>query len=179
MMAVMSNTNEKTAAVKKSPKRKKRTFEASLRVALRYLVTAFIFVLLFTFVFGATIVKNENMAPAVKQGDFVLYYRLGEAHAGDVIVFEQNDKPVVARVFAVAGDTVDIREDGALTVNGTQLQEAYSTEFTLVKYPLTVPDGAVFAVYDNAKTGDSRTVGSILPSHTEGVVITILRHRGF
>ena len=59
------------------------------------------------------------MAPSIKAGDLILYYRLDKACvAGDVVVYQADGGDVSEyRVIAQAGDTVDIK-DGSLVING-------------------------------------------------------------
>ena len=89
-----------------------------LFLLLKLILICTIFVMLFLFVFGALPYRDNSMAPAIKDGDLVIYYRLQKDYqAGDAIVVETEDGLQVRRVVAVAGDTVDITEEG-LAVNG-------------------------------------------------------------
>ena len=55
------------------------------------------------------------MKPAIKDSDLVLYYRLDKNFvSGDVVVFKKNDRIMMSRVVAVAGDQVDITKNGLL-----------------------------------------------------------------
>ena len=80
----------------------------------------------------------------------------------DVVVFDPpppfweltqrapDGEAVIKRVVAVAGDTVEVRADGLLYVNGQQQVEPFTNEraeYTL--QPLTVPAGTVFVLGDN------------------------------
>lgn len=54
------------------------------------------------------------MYPNIKDGDLVVYYRLDKNYtARDLTVLDYQGSRQVRRVIAVAGDTVDITEDGA------------------------------------------------------------------
>lgn len=69
----------------------------------------------------------------------------------------------VKRIIALPGQTVDLREDGSVYVDGKLLDELYYTGETrstddAVEYPLTVEDGTVFVMGDNrAHSKDSRS----------------------
>ena len=70
--------------------------------------------------------------------------------------------PIVKRVVAVAGQTVDIDfGDGTVYVDGVELEEPYIREPTFTDegtvFPLTVPEGSVFVMGDNRNnSADSR-----------------------
>ena len=85
---------------------------------------------------------------------------------GDVVVvdsFINYGKPLVKRVIAKGGDTVDINvEQGLVYVNGEALDEPYVPEGTLstgnMEFPLTVPEGTLFLMGDNRQhSTDSRS----------------------
>ena len=65
-----------------------------------------------------------------------------------------NGKPIVKRVIATEGQTVDIDfETGDVSVDGTVLQEDYINALTTVDggvhFPLTVAEGCIFVLGDN------------------------------
>ena len=145
---------------------------------------ALIFVLLFTFLFGIYRNQGTAMDPAVKDGDLVLFYRLDrEYQASDVVVLRAGDEKQVRRVAAVAGDTVDITEEG-LVINGFLQQEAGIYEQTWryeggVEFPLTVPEGQIFVLGDSRENStDSRIYGTVKTEDTLGTVMTVIRRRG-
>jgi signal peptidase I len=124
------------------------------------------------------------MAPAIKDGDLVLFYRYTNTGyvPQDVIALEYNGSKQARRVVATAGDTVDIKE-GCLVINGAMQQEAgiYQTTERYqdgVDFPLTVPEGQVFVLGDS-RTGaaDSRMYGCVEIKDTLGKVMTVIRRR--
>ncbi len=154
-----------------------------LFLLLKLILICTIFVMLFLFVFGALPYRDNSMAPAIKDGDLVIYYRLQKDYqAGDAIVVETEDGLQVRRVVAVAGDTVDITEEG-LAVNGYLQQESGIYTETLpytegIRFPVTVGEGQVFVLADNRENAeDSRIYGPVDISSTRGTVITLLRRR--
>ncbi len=89
----------------------------------------------------------------------------------------------IGRVVAVAGDTVEITEEGRLLVNGNAVIETniFPTSVTMpylgfTRYPLTLKEGECFVLSDRRSGGmDSRFFGPVLESETLGTVITIMR----
>jgi signal peptidase I len=144
-----------------------------------------VFVLLSSFVFGIVRYQEPAMAPAVKDGDVVMFYRdnKGRYLPQDVIALRYEGETQIRRVIATAGDTVDISKD-RLVINGALQQEYGIYEKTQryqdgVDFPLTVPEGAVFVLGDNrTNSTDSRIYGCVKTKDTLGKVMTVIRRRG-
>ena len=144
-----------------------------------------VFVLLFTFIFGISRYQDPAMAPAIKDGDLVVYHRYTKAgyQPRDPIVLEVGGQTQVRRVVAVEGDMVDINEDGLL-INGALQQEREIYEKTEryvegVDFPLVVPVGEVFVLGDSrVGSQDSRIYGCVKIEDTKGKVMTVIRRRG-
>lgn len=125
----------------------------------------FVITLVFTFIFRVFSVDGPSMKPTLQDGDKVVVSTMGyKAQKGDVVVLSSTEglkKPIIKRVVAVAGDTVDINfTTGVVTVNG--IEEHYTDELTTqqfdVAFPLTVPEGTVFVLGDNRGVSlDSRS----------------------
>jgi signal peptidase I len=125
------------------------------------------------------------MAPAIKDGDMVLYYQYNSVGylPQDVIIVEYEGRRQVRRVIATAGDIVDITDSG-LVINGALQQETDIYQKTEryeegVSFPLTVPEGQVFVLGDNRVAAtDSRIYGCVEVSETYGKVMAVVRRRG-
>ena len=140
---------------------------------------------LFSFVFGIVQVDDASMAPAMREGDLILFQRFGAPLiANDTVVVRDRDEGEihVRRVVAVAGDTVDITERG-LIINGLFQQELHIFEETTqfpegIAFPLVVPDGEVFVLGDSrARSRDSRIYGTVPTDDILGTVVTVIRGR--
>ena len=95
-----------------------------------------------------------NFAYTPKQGDIVVISRNVE---NSVQSQATSQGPIIKRVIAVGGQTVDIRDDGLVYVDGVALDEKDyigAGVKTLkvdggVEFPLNIPEGYIFVLGDN------------------------------
>ena len=146
---------------------------------------AFVFFLLFTFLFGLARYQEPAMDPAIKDGDLVVFYRFTASgyYPGDPVVLNRDGKTEIRRVVAMPGDTVDITQDG-LVINGSLQYEFGIYERTEryvegVDFPYYVPENSVFVLGDcRTAAVDSRIYGAVGLKEIKGKVITVIRRRG-
>lgn len=160
------NTEQQPAEMPAPEKTKKR--EGDLFDWLQCIVTALVAcVLIFVFI-GRTIgVVGSSMVPTLEQGDRLIISKLFYTpQQGDIVVLQKDsfaDYPLIKRVIATEGQTVDIDFDaGVVYVDGVALDEPYTAEPTVVREdfdePVTVPEGCIFVMGDNRnRSTDSRT----------------------
>lgn len=139
--------------------------------------------LVFCFVFRVIGVEGVSMRPTLQDGDWVAVSGLSmNIERGDIVIITQpweRNVPIVKRVIAKGGDTVDINFWlGEVYVNGVKLDEPYIEELTThgydVQFPLTVPEGKIFVLGDNrGESLDSRSskIGCIDERYVLGKVM--------
>ncbi|MCD8087935.1 MAG: signal peptidase I [Oscillospiraceae bacterium] len=140
-------------------------------------------VLLFVFVARVIDVVGYSMVPTLDDGDKIIITRwAGDYEQGDIVVLRKEtlrEEPIVKRVIAVEGQTVDIDFTlGIVYVDGVALDEPYVNELTYTQEdfegPITVPEGCVFVMGDNRNNStDSRDarVGCVDTRYIMGKVI--------
>ena len=160
-----------------------KEFLAMIRTAI---VLILILWLLFAFVIGIKMVPNDDMVPAMKAGDIMLYYRIDDrAKAHEVVVLKKNGTEYVGRIVAGGGDAVEITDEGNLIVNGNMVVEANIYGKTqpylgFVEYPLKLGKDECFILSDKREGGeDSRYYGPVKRSEIKGTVIGLYRRAGF
>ena len=150
------------------------SFNRSVMEWVETIVMAVVFVtVVFTFVARVITVDGISMEPTYYNGDRVLSTTLaGAPHQGDVvIVVNALDEPIIKRVIATEGQTVDFdQESGEVMVDGEVVPGSvygiedgitYVTDLPgqVLEFPQTVPQGCVFVMRDNRDNSlDSRFV---------------------
>ena len=152
-------------------------------------LTLIIFFVIQTFVAQPYQVEQNSMEHTLEPGQYVLVDKLSPRWApygrGDIVVFSppaswtRNSTPFIKRVIGLPGDTVEIRNDGLVWVNGVPLNEPYTYRNDQnVAEPTTassdqsrwvVPAGELFVMGDHReKSADSRLFGPISISSVIG-----------
>ena len=160
-----------------------------LEIVETLVLTLIIFVVIQNFVAQPYQVKLKSMQQTLEPEQYVLVDkltpRLDAYKRGDIVVFtppedwvDSNGTPYIKRVIGVAGDTIEIRDDGLVYVDDTPLDEPYlfsedggapgATTAALDQARWTIADNEVFLMGDHrSNSADSRNFG---PVETDQVI---------
>lgn len=139
-------------------------------------------VLIFTFAVRIVRVSGESMRETLQEQDMLVVlnnWLCGGYEPGDIVILQRDDfyggEPIVKRVIATEGQTVDIDFDaGVVYVDGAALEEPYTREPTWTQegteFPLTVPEGCVFVMGDNRNDSDDSRDSALGPVDTRCVL---------
>ncbi len=186
--------NPDAAPENKKKEEEKLPFVEQCYLLLHDLVYILAFITIF-FVFAIRMVSVEgtSMEPTLKTHDQMLlvsnvFYNDEDIQVGDIVVAlapRFDDDPIIKRVIAVAGQTVDIDFNlGIVYVDGVALEEDYILEPTHqqfggngVQFPMTISEGHVFVLGDNRNgSSDSRlnTIGQIDTDYILGKAFAVI-----
>ena len=123
-------------------------------------------------------IYGASMTPTLTDGDIVISRKVRNLKQGDIVAFYYNNRILVKRYIASAGDWVDIDEDGNVYVNGELLNEPYVYEKALgecnIELPYQVPENRIFVLGDHRSVSiDSRStaVGCVAEDQIVGELV--------
>ncbi|MBQ6373375.1 MAG: signal peptidase I [Clostridia bacterium] len=159
--------------------RYKRNYRATLLSTVSALViVAAVAVLVSMLWLPVLQVVGESMTPSLCEGEIIISPKGSKFQKGDIIAFYYNNKILVKRVIANAGEWVNIDPNGNVFINDVPLDEPYVTEKAFgdcnITLPYQVPDGKIFVMGDHrATSSDSRNtaVGCVAEEQIVGRVM--------
>ena len=123
-------------------------------------------------------IYGSSMNDTLMEGDIVVSVKGGRFKTGDIIAFYYNNKILVKRVIGVAGDWIDIDENGEVYVNQRRIDEPYLMDKALgdcnIELPYQVPESRIFVMGDNRSVSvDSRNtaVGCVAEEQIVGKIV--------
>ncbi len=178
--------------VPKEPDKREKRAQSSFDWIQSLVFAMTILTVLFTFFIRPVEVVGDSMLPTLQDGNWLLVSAFDRSPGqGEIVIVTQPNKtesgePIIKRVIALGGQTVDIDfVNGVVTVDGQALEEPYINELTNRKldlsFPLTVPEGKLFVMGDNRNRSlDSRSarIGFIDTRYVLGHVLLRIKPFG-
>lgn len=159
--------------------RYKKKYRTSLKSTFFTLVAvAAIAVLVATLWLPVLQIYGSSMTPSLEDGEIVVSTKSREFESGDIVAFYYNNKILIKRVIATSGKWIDIKEDGTVFVDGTELYEPYIAEKSFgngdLEFPYQVPENRIFVMGDHRSVSvDSRNsvIGCISEEEIVGKIV--------
>lgn len=160
---------------------RRSSFGCLFEIVETLVLTLIIFFVIQTFVAQPYKVEQNSMETTLEPGQYVLVDKLtprwDSYDRGDIVVFNpppswtQDRTPFIKRVIGLPGDTVEVRDDGNVYVNGVVLDEPYTYAVDGINEPTAaspdqhlwvVPKDELFVMGDHrGRSADSRVFGPI------------------
>lgn len=145
-----------------------------------FVISFIVVVIIFTMFFGKVKVNGDSMKETLHNDDqLIITDFMYKPERGDIVIISRSpenvvvkdprteDQPIVKRVIAIEGDTIQITEDGKVLLNDKELDEPYIKDYAEnlgtpqrdMTVKLEVPKGRIFVMGDNRHDShDSRYV---------------------
>ncbi len=123
-------------------------------------------------------IYGSSMTPTLQEGEMTVAVKQENLKQGDLVAFYYNNKILVKRVIATAGQWVNIDSNGNVYVDGELLDEPYVQGKSLgecdIDLPYQVPDERIFVMGDHRNVSmDSRlsAIGCVSQDQIAGKLV--------
>lgn len=134
-------------------------FSALKELVVTLVLAVLIAMILKFFIVDSCKILSESMVSTLNVDDrilvFKLAYKFEDPQRGDIIVFQppaEMDEGVdfIKRIIGLPGETVEVRADEGVYINGNLLNEPYIYEIPNYNFgPVTVPENSYIVFGDN------------------------------
>jgi len=153
----------------------KRTMAALLVVIM---VSAVIFINLFTHVVTIVRYYGDAMEPSLSDGQVLVVLQTDNVKQGDMAAFYYNNQVIIRRIICEGDNQITVEKDGMVVINGEPFVESYTSNMSLgqcnIDFPYYITPGHFFVMGDNRTISmDSRLkeIGTVPQERIIGKVI--------
>ena len=122
----------------------------------------------------SSIVVGSSMQPGLENGQRLIVnkavYHFKQPNRGEVVIFvapTNYQQDYIKRVIGLPGDTIQIKANDGVYVNGLKLNEPYIAAIPHYNYgPMTVPADNYFVLGDNRNNSNDSHMGWTVPAHS-------------
>ena len=98
-------------------------------------------------------IEGTSMYPTLKENSRVICLKTQTIERGDIVAFTGENGFVIKRVFGLPNETIDIDENGIVSIDGKELTETYIQSFSIgkpdIRFPYHIPSNSYFVLGDN------------------------------
>jgi signal peptidase I len=163
--------------------REKKSLNPFLENLLFITIAILIAFFIRSYIIHPFLIPTASMEPTIKIGDNLLIekvsYRFCSPKSGQIVIFDNpsgDGRIIIKRVIGVAGDHIEVTNDGHVIINEKPINEPYARYQDIGQsFNYDIPKGTVFVLGDNrGNSQDSRWFGPI----SENTIIgrAIFRH---
>lgn len=151
-------------------------FGKNKKIVIPILVLSLIFIFSFrAFVIERIVVSGESMMPNFQNDNVVFIKKFSNTYErNDVVVIRVNGKNVIKRIIGMPNETIQIKDDGYVYIDGNKLENdyGYATNYKgCAEQKITIGEDEYFVMGDNRdNSSDSRDWNTIAESQIKGEV---------
>ena len=155
-------TMEQIEAERKRLEYHKQYKKALLGTIYALIIVAAVAVLISSLILPVMQISGNSMDPTLCNGDIIVLIKTKDYKTGDLCSFSWNNRTLIKRIIASAGDWIEINEEGTVSINGEELDEPYILEKSIgecdIAFPYQVPEKSYFVMGDKRNISiDSRS----------------------
>lgn len=131
------------------------------------------------FIFDVNVVNGSSMDDTLKNGDVVIARKIWLDHfeRGNIVTIQRSGSSgrLVKRIVGLPGETIDIDENGLISVDGELIDDQYQVQVSNASYPymhLVLGQDEYFIIGDNrTNSNDSRYFGAIGVDEIKDIIL--------
>lgn len=149
-----------------------------IKELIPYIVILIVVVVIRTFFYTPIMVSGPSMNPTLEDGDIMILNKRGKIERFDIVVVDTGTEPIIKRVIALPGETIQCEND-KVYVNHRLQEENMSKGNTCaiesMEFKYELGEDEYFVMGDNrSNSTDSRIIGPVKKEQIKGKTHLIL-----